>query len=158
MMNKPKNELMNETTKCSSIWFKRPTPESLNHIHKRSAISHLGIQVTEVGDDYLLATMPVDERTIQPFGLLHGGSTVLLAETLGSAASWACIDGEKHFTVGIEVNANHIASARSGIVTGIAKPLHIGSLTHVWDVRVYHEKKLICVSRLTTSICQHRKD
>jgi len=157
MADSPENAPMNAVTKCPGIWFKRPTPESLNHIHKRSAISHLGIHVTEVGDDYLAATMPVDERTIQPFGLLHGGSTVLLAETLGSAASYACIDGEKYFTVGIEVNANHIASARSGIVTGIAKPLHLGSITHVWEVRVYHESRLICVSRLTTAICQHRK-
>ena len=145
---------MSESTETSTIWFKRPTAESLNHIHRKCSISLLGIRVTEVGDDYLVATMPVDERTIQPFGLLHGGATVLLAETLGSAASYACIDASKYFAVGIEVNANHIASARSGFVTGIARPLHLGFRTHVWDIRVHSEEKLISIARLTTSIGQ----
>tara|TARA_R110002110_G_scaffold205066_1_gene416719 strand:+ start:119879 stop:120376 length:498 start_codon:yes stop_codon:yes gene_type:complete len=141
-----------------NIWFKRPTPQVLNDIHQGCAIAHLGIRVTEVGDDYIAATMPVDSRTTQPYGLLHGGATVLLVETLGSAASYACIDVDKHFAVGIEVNANHISSARSGYVKGVAKPIHIGFLTHIWEVRVYHEDKLICVSRLTVSVGQRRQE
>lgn len=141
-----------------SIWHKRPTAQTLNDIHEGCSISHLGICITEVGEDSLTGTMPVDSRTTQPYGLLHGGATVLLIETLGSAASYACIDVETHFAVGIEVNANHISSARSGVVTGVCKPIHIGYLTHIWEVRVYHEEKLICVSRLTVSVGQLKQE
>jgi 1,4-dihydroxy-2-naphthoyl-CoA hydrolase len=114
---------------------------------------HLGIQFTEIGDNYLKATMPVDHRTHQPYGLLHGGASATLAETLGSVCSALAINREKFICVGIEINANHIRSARSGIVTGTCTPIHIGGSTHVWDIRIHDEhNKLLCVSRLTVAI------
>lgn len=149
---------MSEEENAQNIWHKRPTPQILNDIHQGCAISHLGIKITEVGNDFLVGTMPVDSRTTQPYGLLHGGATVLLIETLGSAASYACIDVEKRFAVGIEVNANHISSARSGFITGVCKPIHIGFLTHIWEVRVYHEDKLLAVSRLTVSVGERKSE
>lgn len=137
-----------------SIWFKenlsisdyiRSEPASMGDL--------LDIQFTELGPDFLKASMPVDERTKQPYGLLHGGASCVLAETLGSVASALVIDPEKFICVGLEINANHIRSARSGRVTGITTPIHIGASTHVWDIKIYDEReKLICVSRLTVAI------
>ena len=115
-------------------------------------IAHLGIEFTEIGADFLRARMPVDQRTLQPYGLLHGGASVTLAETLGSSASALCVDGGKA-VVGIEINANHVRGATSGWVIGTARALHIGRSTHVWDIRIENEEgKLICVSRLTVAI------
>lgn len=114
---------------------------------------HIGIVFTEIGDDYLKATMPVDERTRQPYGLLHGGASVALAETLGSVASSLVLDTNVFICVGLEINANHIRSARQGLVTGIASPIHLGSSTHVWDIKIYDEReRLLCISRLTVAI------
>lgn len=113
----------------------------------------LDIQFTEVGDDFLKATMPVNERTHQPAGILHGGASVVLAETLGSVASFMCIDPKKYIAVGLEVNANHLRPVKSGLITGICKPLHIGAKTHIWEIRMYNDRgKMNCVSRLTVAI------
>jgi len=114
---------------------------------------YIGLDLTEVGPDFLKATMPVDHRTKQPYGLLHGGASCVLAETLGSVSSALVINPEKFICVGIEINANHVRSAREGFVTGICTPIHLGASTHVWDIRIHDEKnKLICISRLTVAI------
>lgn len=136
-----------------SIWRK---PISVELIAKRYTHKHIGqligIEFIEVGEDYLIATMPVDERTHQPYGLLHGGASVVLAETLGSVASDFCVDEQK-VGVGLEINANHLRPVKSGIVKGICKPIHIGGKTHVWEIKIYSEhEKLVCISRLTTTI------
>jgi len=112
----------------------------------------LGIVFTEVGHDFIRATMPVDERTRQPYGLLHGGASVLLAETLGSSAGMLCV-GDEEACVGIEINANHLRGVREGIVTGTARPLHIGGRTQVWEIRIEDERhRLVCVSRITLAV------
>lgn len=138
----------------SAIWFKKDL--SLNDFSGMGADTLgelLDIRFTEVGADFLKATMPVDHRTHQPYGLLHGGASCVLAETLGSVASAKVIDPEKFICVGLEINANHVRSVRSGLVTGIATPIHIGASTHVWDIKIYDERqKLVCVSRLTVAI------
>jgi len=114
---------------------------------------HIGIEWTEVGDNYLKARMPVDHRTKQPYGLLHGGASAVLAETLGSVGSALVVDHSKFYCVGLEINANHVRSAREGYVTGHASPIHLGRQTHVWDIRIYgQDEKLVCVSRLTVAI------
>jgi 1,4-dihydroxy-2-naphthoyl-CoA hydrolase len=138
----------------SSIWFKKDLSLSDFEIFDRDTMDvHIGIRFTEIGSNFLKGTMPVDHRTKQPYGVLHGGASCVLAETLGSIASAMVIDSEKYLCMGLEINANHIRSAKSGIVTGIASPLHIGSSTHVWDIKIYDEReKLICVSRLTVAI------
>ena len=113
----------------------------------------LGIELTEIGENFLKARMPVDERTRQPYGLLHGGASAALAETLGSVASAFVIDQTQYYCVGLEINANHIRGVRDGYVYGTATPLHLGKTTHVWDIRIYDEReKLVCVSRLTVAI------
>ena len=139
-----------------SIWFEKPDPEALNKLHEGCAVAHLGISVTEVGDDYLTGTMPVDARSMQPYGLLHGGATLLLVETLSSAASYACIDINQYYCVGIEVNANHISSASSGVVTCTTQAIHIGNRTHVWESKVTQDERLISVARLTVSVGKKR--
>ena len=119
----------------------------------------LGIEFVDLGTDFLKGKMPVDHRTLQPYGLLHGGASCVLAETLGSVASSLVIDPEMFICVGIEINANHIKSGRDGFVIGTAKPIHTGSSTHVWDIRINDEKNnLICISRLTVAILPKRKD
>jgi 1,4-dihydroxy-2-naphthoyl-CoA hydrolase len=136
------------------IWFdKKLSIEKLKPLGSNTMGAHLGIEWVEVGENYLKAKMPVDHRTIQPYGLLHGGASCALAETIGSVASAMVVDHSKFYCVGLEINANHIRSAREGFVTGIALPLHLGSTTHVWDIKIYDEKeKLVCVSRLTVAI------
>ena len=135
------------------IWFSSFTPETLNSRPKNHIGALLGIEFTEIGDDFLCATMPVDERTHQPAGILHGGASVVLAETLGSIASYMCIDQAKYIAVGLEVNANHIRPVKSGLVKGVCKPLHIGGKTQVWEIKIYTDKgKLNCISRLTVAI------
>jgi 1,4-dihydroxy-2-naphthoyl-CoA hydrolase len=134
-------------------WFTKFTPEQLNERPTNHMGAFLGIKFTEVTDDALTATMPVDERTHQPAGILHGGASVVLAETLGSVASYMCIDPQKYQAVGLEVNANHLRPVKSGLVTGICKPLHIGAKTHVWEIKIYNDKgKMSCISRLTVAI------
>jgi 1,4-dihydroxy-2-naphthoyl-CoA hydrolase len=136
------------------IWFKKEfSLEKLQAMSAGTMGEHLGMLFSEIGDDYLKATMPVDHRTKQPYGLLHGGASVALAETLGSVASSLVIDREKFICVGLEINANHIKSTNKGLVTGTATPLHIGSSTHVWDIKIRDERdRLICISRLTVAI------
>jgi 1,4-dihydroxy-2-naphthoyl-CoA hydrolase len=137
-----------------AIWFnKELSIEELSALGKRTMAETLDIRFTETGKDFIKATMPVDHRTHQPYGLLHGGASCVLAETLGSIASAHVIDPEKFICVGIEINANHIRSVRSGLVTGITTPIHIGASTHVWDIKIYDDReKLICISRLTVAI------
>ncbi len=140
------------------IWFnKNLTLKDIPDWGKNTMSEHLGIKLTEVGQDFLKATMPVDERTRQPYGLLHGGASVSLAETLGSIGSALVIDMDLYQCVGLEINANHIRSASEGLVTGIASPIHLGNSTHVWDIKIYDEKeRLLCISRLTVAILQKK--
>ena len=136
------------------IWFKKDLQlTDIALLGKNSMGEHIGIELTKLGPDYLQARMPVDNRTKQPYGLLHGGASCVLAETLGSVASALVIDTAQFNCVGLEINANHIRGVREGFVTGIATPLHLGSTTHVWDIKIYDEReKLVCVSRLTVAI------
>ena len=136
-----------------AIWHNKFTLEDLNNLSKNTMVEHLGIIYTNIGDDSITATMPVDQRTHQPDGLLHGGASVTLAETLGSVAANLCIDRNKRFCVGLEINANHVRSARNGVVTGITRPIHLGNSTQIWDIRINDEKNhLICIVRLTMAI------
>lgn len=136
-----------------SIWRSPKTIEQLNGAQSGTLIQQLGIRFTEVGADYLRGTMPVDERTKQPFGLLHGGASVALAETLGSIGAMMCVEPEKFLCVGQEINANHVRAVSSGLVTGTARPLHIGGRTHVWTIEIVNEAgKLVCASRLTMAV------
>jgi len=128
------------------------TLADLNAMSKNTAMEPLGIEFTELGTDYLRGTMPVDARTHQPYGLLHGGASVLLAETLGSSAGGLCAPEGKG-VVGIEINANHLRGVREGIVTGTARPLHVGGSTQVWEIRIEDERgRLVCISRLTLAV------
>ena len=128
------------------------TLADLNAMSKNTAMEPLGIRFTELGPDYLRGTMPVDKRTHQPYGLLHGGASVLLAETLGSSAGGLCAPEGKG-VVGIEINANHLRGVREGVVTGTARPLHVGGRTQVWDIRIEDDAgKLVCSSRLTVAV------
>lgn len=142
-----------------AIWFdKQLTIEKLNPLIANNMASHIGIEWLELGDDFLKAKMPVDNRTKQPYGLLHGGASCVLSETIGSIASALIVDHSKFVCVGLEINANHVRSARDGFVTGIARPLHLGNNTHVWDVRITDEvDKLVCVSRLTVAIIPRKE-
>jgi 1,4-dihydroxy-2-naphthoyl-CoA hydrolase len=137
-----------------AIWFKKELSiAELTALCDQTIAELLDLKFIETGSNYIKATMPVDHRTHQPYGLLHGGASCVLAETLGSIASGHVIDPEKFICVGIEINANHIRSVRSGLVTGITTPIHIGASTHVWDIKIYDEReKLVCVSRLTVAI------
>lgn len=135
------------------MWFKEFTLEQINGRPKNHIGALLDIKFTAFGDDYIEGTMPVDERTHQPAGILHGGASVVLAESLGSIASYLCIDPEKYIAVGLEVNANHLRPVKTGHVTGICKALHIGAKTHIWEIKIYTDKgKMNCVSRLTVAI------
>ncbi|MFW5973215.1 MAG: hotdog fold thioesterase [Bacteroidota bacterium] len=139
----------------SSIWRTTPDAASLNAFLDDSLASHLEIRITEVGADFLTATMPVDARTRQPFGILHGGASVVLSETLGSVAAYLTVDPATESAVGIEVNANHVRAARSGWVVGTVRPLHVGRRTQVWQTHITDETgRLICVSRLTVAIVE----
>jgi 1,4-dihydroxy-2-naphthoyl-CoA hydrolase len=136
-----------------SIWQRLYSLAELNSGRAGTLIEHLGIEFTEVGDDYIRATMPVDARTRQPYGLLHGGASVALAETLGSMGAAMCTDGEQYQCVGQEINANHVRAARTGVVTGTARPVHIGGRTQVWSIEIVNEAgKLMCISRLTVAV------
>lgn len=134
------------------IWKREAVPAELNELAQNTLVGHLGIQVTEIGADTLTATMPVDKRTHQPMGLLHGGASAALAETLGSMAANLAVD-DGYYCVGLEINANHLRSVTSGLVTGTASPLHLGKTTQVWDISIKNEKnQLICTSRLTMAV------
>ncbi len=137
-----------------SIWFNKAiTKNDFSDWGNNTLSSHLGIEFTDLGGDFLCAKMPVDNRTRQPYGLLHGGASAVLAETLGSVASALVVDHDKFITLGIEINANHIKAVKSGFVTGTCRPLHLGSTIHVWDIKITDDaNKLICISRLTVAI------
>ncbi len=134
--------------------FREPVDlQQVNALSRNTLIDHLGIVFTAAGDDWLQATMPVDARTRQPYGLLHGGASVVLAETLGSSAGNLCVDPDTQVCVGVEINANHLRGAREGVVTGTARALHVGRSTQVWEIRIENEAgKLVCVSRLTLAV------
>ena len=136
-----------------SIWFRLYTLDEIQSYSRGSMVEHLDLRFTEIGPDFLRGTLPVDARTTQPFGLLHGGASVVLAETLGSVAASHCVDLERFHCVGLEINANHLRPARSGRVTGTARPVHLGRRSQVWEIRIEDEAgKLTCVSRLTVSV------
>jgi len=134
--------------------FRRPrTIEELNTHSLDTAVSHLGISITEMGEDFLRGTMPVDQCTKQPYGLLHGGSSAMLAETLASVGANMCVEKEGQQAVGLELNCNHVRGVTQGVVTGTARPVHVGRKTQVWDIRIEDERgKLCCVSRLTLAV------
>lgn len=135
------------------IWSRDYTVEELNGRPKRHIGELIGIEFTEITEDSISARMPVNEKTHQPYGILHGGASVVLAESLGSVASNMIVDSNKYIGVGLEVNANHLRPVKSGFVTGICKPIHIGGKTHVWDIRLYDDRgKMNCISRLTVAI------
>ena len=137
----------------SAIWFATPDIADMNRQMQNTACSNLGIEITEVGDDYVRGTMPADERTLQPVGLVHGGANVLLAETLGSMAANLGVDPSQQHCVGQEINANHIRGVRSGTLTGTARAVHCGRSSQVWEIRIENsEGKLSCISRLTMAV------
>jgi len=140
------------------IWTNLKTLEQLNQSLKGNMCEHIGLVISAVGDDYLCATMPVDERTRQYMGIVHGGASVVLAETVGSiAAGMCCPNG--YYTVGLDINANHVRAGHPPFLTGTARPLHIGSTTMVWDIRITDaEGNLVCVSRLTSAVLRRRID
>lgn len=142
-----------------SIWFKKDLSiDDIRHLGKGTMEEHVGIEWVEIGDDHLKARMPVDSRTKQPYGLLHGGASCVLAESIGSIASAMVVDHTKFVCVGLEINANHVRSATDGFVTGVAIPLHLGSNTHVWDIKIHDEiGKLVCVSRLTVAVIPRKE-
>jgi 1,4-dihydroxy-2-naphthoyl-CoA hydrolase len=136
-----------------SLWKQPADLDALNALNRDTAAAALGIRIVEVGDDYIRATMPVDTRTRQPFGLLHGGASVLLAETLGSMAGVMTLDASREVAVGLEINANHVRAVSAGEVTGTARPLHVGRTTQVWEIRIENDKgALCCVSRITLAV------
>lgn len=135
-----------------SIWKTPVSDEGLNLRRKNTLVEHLGIEVCEIGDDYLVASMPVDHRTHQPMGILHGGASIALAETVGSIAANLAVDKE-HYCVGLEVNGNHMRPVSSGKVYATAKAVHLGRKTQVWDIRIKNEKQQdVCISRLTMAV------
>ncbi|WP_407333693.1 hotdog fold thioesterase [Enterovibrio sp. 27052020O] len=139
-----------------SIWKKPISLEGLNATSINTLVEHLGIQYTAFDDSSLTGTMPVDARTHQPLGMLHGGASVVLAETLGSLAANMCVEANK-YCVGLDINANHIRAMRSGSVTGTAMPIHLGATTQVWQIEITDERgRLVCTSRLTMAVLQHK--
>lgn len=140
------------------IWFKPVDITQASQGSKNTLLETLDIQITEIGDNFLKGTMPVDHRTVQPYGILHGGASVSLAESLGSVAAYLTVDPEIYVTVGQEINANHIRPVTSGRVTGIAKPVHIGRTSQVWSIEITNEAgKLVCISRLTMAVVEKSK-
>lgn len=140
------------------IWNKTPNLLEINKLNNNTLGQALGIEFTEIGSDYIIAKMPVDERTKQPFGLLHGGASVALAETIGSVASLLVVNSELFIGVGVEINANHIKAVFNGFVKGVCKPLNIIGKNHVWDIKIYNDKEeLTCVSRFTCTIIPKNK-
>jgi len=141
------------TDDAMAIWKQPIDLARMNGWSRGTMMETLDIHFTEAGDDWIRGTMPVDHRTQQPFGLLHGGASVVLAETLGSTAALLTLDVEKEIAVGLDINANHIRGVRSGLVTGTAKAIHLGRTTQVWEIRIEEEVgKLVCLSRLTMAV------
>lgn len=141
-----------------SVWNGEITTQMLNALNKDTLGEFFEIHFTEVGPDFLKATMPVANKTKQPFGLLHGGASVALAETIGSVASWCAVNRELFIGVGMEINANHIKSVTQGLVTAICSPVKIGGKIHVWEIKIYDESgELCCISRFTCMIIPKRK-
>lgn len=140
------------------IWkIEHVSLEGLQQQSKGTLVEHLGIEYLEMGDDYVKARMPVDHRTRQPMGLLHGGAHVVLAESLGSMAANLCLDITKEYALGLDINSNHIRSAREGWVIGVARPVHLGSKTQIWEIKIYDEKEnLLNISRLTMIVLKHK--
>jgi 1,4-dihydroxy-2-naphthoyl-CoA hydrolase len=140
-----------------SLW-KQPTDLArINAWSANTMMQTLDIRISAIGDDWLQGTMPVDHRTHQPYGLLHGGASVVLAETLGSTAAMLTLDPEKELAVGLEINANHLRGVRSGTVTGTARMLHLGRTTQVWEIRIENEEgALVCISRITMAVVAAR--
>lgn len=137
------------------IFTKNLSLDFLNKLAKDTMTSHIGIEFTEVGEDFISATMPVDDRTKQSYGMLHGGANVVLAETLGSIAANFAVDTDRQYCVGLEINANHLKSVREGFVKGTARPIHIGKKTHVWEIRITNpDDQLTCISRLTMAVLE----
>ncbi len=136
------------------IWFEPMTLDEVNTRGKACMVEYLGIEVTEIGADYVVGTMPVDHRTKQPRGLLHGGASVVLAESLASMAGNYVLDRKKEYGVGLEINANHIRSCTEGFVTGTARALHLGRSTQLWEIIIKQGEKLVCVSRMTLAVKQ----
>lgn len=142
----------------TSIWHTQPNLSDINSLNTNTLGENLGIEFIEIGPDYLVATMPVDARTKQPFGLLHGGANVALAETLGSVASLLVVNNDVFIGVGVEINANHIKAVLSGKVKGVCSPLNVAGKNHVWDIKIYNESdELTCVSRFTCTIIPKSK-
>jgi 1,4-dihydroxy-2-naphthoyl-CoA hydrolase len=149
--------LTKRITSFMSLFQTGTTLASLNRLSHNTMVQHLGIEFTQIGEDFLEAKMPVDARTLQPYGLLHGGASVALAETLGSVGASLCIDNETKYCVGLDINANHIRGVRSGYVFGTARPVHIGKSTHVWEIKIKNETgELVCISRITMAIIDKR--
>lgn len=141
-----------------TIWKTPINMQSIADTRKNTLVELMGIEFTEIGPDYLKGRMPVDRRTHQPYGIMHGGASCVLAETLGSIAANYCVDSTKEFCVGLDINTSHIKMIKSGFVYGTAKPIHIGKTTQVWEVRIVdEEERLISITRLTLSVLQHRK-
>jgi 1,4-dihydroxy-2-naphthoyl-CoA hydrolase len=142
-----------------SIWFKPVSIEAITSFEQKDHLGTLlGIEFVRFGDDEVEARMPVDDRTKQPFGILHGGASVVLAETIGSYASHYVIDQTKYIAVGMEVNANHLRPVTHGFVHAICKPVHLGKSSHIWDIRITDDNgKLVCISRLTVAIVNRKE-
>jgi 1,4-dihydroxy-2-naphthoyl-CoA hydrolase len=135
------------------LWKQDTDLGRINSMFRNTLVAALGIRVTEIGEDFVRGTLPVDARTHQPYGLLHGGASVALAETLGSLAGMLTLDGNAEAAVGLDINANHVRGVKSGVVTGTARPLHLGRSTQVWEIRIEDERqKLVCVARLTLAV------
>lgn len=136
-----------------SIWHSEITVDQLNQRGENTLCDLIDICFTEVGDDFLKATMPVNKKTKQPIGILHGGANVVLGETIASTAANAVIDINTHYCVGLEINANHIRSAREGFVTGVTRPIHLGRTTQIWSIEIFNEAgKITCSSRMTAAV------
>lgn len=140
-----------------SFVSKGVTLKQLNDLCANTMVEHLGIEFTDIGEDHISAKMPVDRRTHQPLGLLHGGASVALAETLGSVAASCCVDLKTQYCVGLEINANHVKGIKSGYVTGTTRAIHIGKRTHIWEIRITNEQsELVCISRLTIAVIDRK--
>lgn len=140
-----------------AIWKQSIDLDRINAWNTNTLVEYLGMQVTEIGEDHVRGTMPVDARTKQPFGLLHGGASVALAESLGSLAANLALDVDQEMAVGLDINANHVRAVMSGVVTGTARPLHLGRSTQVWEIRIEDDDaNLVCISRLTMAVVPRR--
>jgi 1,4-dihydroxy-2-naphthoyl-CoA hydrolase len=139
------------------IWTTPMTLEALKDRAANTLVDHIGIEYVDIGDDFIKARMPVDNRTVQPARILHGGASVVLAETLGSVVANHCIDPARKMAVGLEINANHVRSVREGYVTGTVKPLHIGKSTQIWQIDIRDDQdRLVCISRITMAVLDRK--